>query len=188
MKASTLPCTRARPGASRHGLALAKRAARFARSGTPWRFAPRPSLGKTRGAFCEIAAYGASSPGSPGAPLPQRNPAARRSQNQMVEQSDSHHFARLGHPSSERQVLGAGGGIARRMSVEEEQGGRTAQQPLLEHRARLDRRSRQRASEQLRLPDQTVPAVEKESAHDLLVAAPVAQAEIARDHGGLAQW
>ena len=105
----------------------------------------------------------------------------------MIEQPDPHHFAGLRHPPREGEVLGARRRVTRRMGVKEQQRRCAAQETLLEHRTWLDRRPSERAAKELGLADQAMATVEEERAHDLLVAAAVAQAEVARHHRRLSQ-
>src|ERR1700726_4685023 len=118
---------------------------------------------------------------SPGSALLQRHPPADRAEDQVVRELDADQLAGLRHASREQQVLGARGGIAARVGVEDHDAGGAAQEALLEDLARLDGGAVEGAAEHLRVAEDAMVDVQEERSHDLLVALLVAQQQVPSD-------
>lgn len=105
----------------------------------------------------------------------------------MVEQADAHRLPGLRHAAREGEIFRAGTGITTRMRVKEQHPRGALQQALAQDGSRLYGGPVQGAAKELGLGDESLPGIDEEGAHDLLVDASVAQAEVARHRGRLAQ-
>lgn len=121
----------------------------------------------------------------PAPSLPERNPLFRGSQNQVINEPHSNYLSSLAESSCERQVLGRRRGIPTRMCMEEHDSCGVTRQSNSKQLPRLDRGAIERSTEDLLLGDQSIPSVEEESPHDLLVWQSESKHQVSRYRGRL---